>query len=61
MELQLVEKGSKSRDNVQFGLPEEVDENGFYLLFWNQSEAETLAENGFTIEEVGKFTIAYKN
>ena len=61
MELQLVEKGSKSRDHVQFGLPKEVDENGFYLLFWNQSEAETLAENGFTIEEAGKFTIAYKN
>ena len=60
LEFKLVEKGTKGRDGIWFDLPEEPDENGFYIIFKRHGYAGRLEEAGFTRQESGWYTLLYK-
>lgn len=60
-ELKLVELGVNEREGICFqNIPDEQDENGFYVLFRRPGYAERLEEAGFTREQSGWFSVLYK-
>ncbi len=60
IEFQLIEQGLEKRGKIHFGLPEEQDENGFYLIFREENYADQLKESGFQMEEAGMYKVLYK-
>lgn len=60
MEFQLIEQGMSDRGNVHFGFPNEIDEDGFYIVFDKGSFVERLEEDGFQSAQAGKLTVLYK-
>lgn len=59
MDFQVIEQGMTDRGNVHFGLSEEPDENGFYIVFGRSGYVERLEQAGFTVIRDGKFDIAF--
>lgn len=59
-ELALPEKGTKGRENVQFSLPEEVDENGFYIVKGSEGIVSELEEAGFVGETAGFYEVWFR-
>ena len=59
MDFQVIEQGMTDRGNVHFGLSEEPDENGFYIVFGRSGYMERLTQAGFTVVRNGKFDIAF--
>lgn len=60
MEFELVQQGTEGRGQIHFGLPEELDEEGVYLIFRYGSYGERLINAGFSEKKSGMYQVFYK-